>query len=128
MFISIESFFTIGALASKKNKDCWPIRFAKYEESLSLVNGPVATIVGSFPSVSTSSSWTTKFGKSFKIAVILPANASRSTLNALPLGTQVSEATFIVNESICLISSFNKPHALSRRFDFKEFEQTSSPK
>ena len=56
------------------------------------------------------------------------ANSSRSTLKALPLGTSLFSVASIMIEPMIFISSLRRPHALSRDFDFKELEQTSSPK
>ena len=74
-----------------------------------------------------SSCTTSTNGWLFKVSVIILEKLWRSTARALPAGTRVASAHFMINESNLRISSFKIPTAFSNESLRKELEQTNSP-
>ncbi len=128
--MSIESRWTIGAMASKKASASSPVSVPIAAARAGEVRGPVATITLSQSaggSPATSSRRIAINGWASSAAVTACAKPSRSTAKAPPAGTWFASAVRMISEPSRRISACSRPTALcSRSSERNEFEQTSS--
>ena len=128
--MSIESAWTMGAMASKKASAPSPVRARMASDRAGEVRGPVAITTLSHAAggrpVSSSRTMVTR-GCACSRAVTRAEKPSRSTASAPPAGTWLSSPAAMISEPQRRISACSRPTALySQSSDRKELEQTSS--
>ena len=128
--MSMDSRWTIGAMASKKARDSSPVISWMAAAKAAEVRGPVATITcshsgGGSPATSPRSMRISGWHSSR--LVISRAKPSRSTASAPPAGSLCLSPAARISEPQRRISSCSRPTALfTASSERKELEQTSS--